>query len=118
MRQGRNPARAIAVLLAVLWAFVGWCFLWSRYAGINWTATYIAAAFFIQALLLTTIAGSGRLAIAAHDRVGRLGLVLVAIGVIAYPLLDSFREALDCCRGLRHCAGSQHNRTLGLLAAI
>lgn len=119
MRQGRNHARAIALVLAMLWGFVGWSFLWSRYAGINWTATYIAPAFFIQALLLATIAGPGRLAIAAHDRVGRLGLVLVAIGVIAYPLLPFlFGRPWTAVEVFGIAPDPTAIATLGLLAAV
>jgi hypothetical protein len=45
-----NPV--IAGLLAVLWAWVGWGFLWNRYATINWAATYFAWLFALQSVLL------------------------------------------------------------------
>jgi hypothetical protein len=44
--------RWIALILAALWIFVGWSFLWNRYSTINWAATYVAPAFFAESMLL------------------------------------------------------------------
>lgn len=76
--------RVITVALAVAWAFVGWAFLWGSYAGINWAAPYMAAAFAAQAALLL-LAGPK-----LHWPEGRsprrsVGLVLLAL--LLYPLL-------------------------------
>ena len=43
----RGYARWLALLLAILWIFVGWTFLWNRYADINWAAAYVAPAFVV-----------------------------------------------------------------------
>jgi hypothetical protein len=42
----RPPPRRgpwVELILAALWVFVGWTFLWSRYAAINWAIVYVAA---------------------------------------------------------------------------
>lgn len=86
----RRPQRHglwIALILAGLWAFVGWSFLWNRYAGINWAAAYVAPAFWLQALLLAAGGGTGGLAFDRRDAAARLGLLLAAAGLVAYPLL-------------------------------
>lgn len=44
--------RAIPVVLAIAWCWVAWGFLLQRYATINWAATYFAAGFGVEALLL------------------------------------------------------------------
>ena len=43
--------RWIAFVLAVLWVFVGWTFLWYRYAAINWAMSYVAPLFALQSIL-------------------------------------------------------------------
>ena len=48
--------RAVSALLAAGWAWCAWGFLWQRYAGINWGAQYLAAAFAAQAVLLLATA--------------------------------------------------------------
>jgi hypothetical protein len=48
----RSSARWLALLLAILWIFVGWSFLWNRYAAINWAAAYVAPAFAVEGVLL------------------------------------------------------------------
>ncbi len=53
-------ARVIAILLAASWAWVGWAFLHSRLAPIHWVANGYAAAFFLQALLLSVYGISRR----------------------------------------------------------
>jgi hypothetical protein len=86
---GRGPW--VALILAALWAFIGWTFLWSRYAAINWAIVYVAPAFGLQALLLVIAAACGGLALARKDAGARLGVLLMAIGV-AYPLLPPLFE--------------------------
>ncbi len=52
----RNPhawqGRLVAAILAACWIWVAWAYHWQRYATINWAATYFAAAFGGEALLL------------------------------------------------------------------
>jgi hypothetical protein len=83
----RGHAAWIALTLAALWAYVGWAFLWHRYAGINWGITYLAPAFGVQALLLAAAGATGGLTFGQRDVAGWLGLMLAAAGLLAYPLL-------------------------------
>jgi hypothetical protein len=78
--------RWIVLVLAVLWAFVGWSFLWNRYAAINWAIEYFAPLFALEAILLL-LAGTvfSSLTFDRRGVVGWIGLVLVALGIAAYP---------------------------------
>ena len=83
----RQSGRAVAILLAVLWAWVGWSFVWERYATINWAAAYAAPLFAIEALLLLVVGGiAERLSFDQHGARRALGLLLIALA-LAYPLL-------------------------------
>lgn len=86
----RRPPRHglwIALVLAALFAFVGWL-LSSRYAVINWAIAYVAPAFGLQALLLAFGGGArGGLAFERRDIAARLGLLIMAAGLVVYPLL-------------------------------
>ncbi|MBX3583157.1 MAG: hypothetical protein KF810_14810 [Rhizobiaceae bacterium] len=84
----RPQARSPWIALAALWVLVGWSFLWSRYAGINWAIAYVAPAFWLQALLLAAGAAGGRLTLDRRGAAGRLGLLLAASGMLAYPLMS------------------------------
>jgi hypothetical protein len=82
-RGGTAAGRAIAAILASCWLFIAWAFHVERYATINWAATYFAAGFALQALLLIwsgVIRGRLVLRIASHpaDRAG-LGLFLFGL---------------------------------------
>ncbi|QIA22661.1 DUF6064 family protein [Mesorhizobium sp. AA22] len=87
----RRPPRHgpwIALVLAALFAFVGWSFLSSRYAVINWAIAYVAPAFGLQALLLAFGgAARGGLAFDSRDIAARLGLLIMVAGLVVYPLL-------------------------------
>ncbi|TIO10852.1 DUF6064 family protein [Mesorhizobium sp.] len=87
-RRPRDHGLWIALVLAALFAFVGWSFLWNRYAAINWAIAYVAPAFGLQALLLA-IGGAahGRLTFDRRDMAGRLGLLIMAVGLVVYPLV-------------------------------
>ncbi|GLS38639.1 hypothetical protein GCM10010869_42340 [Mesorhizobium tianshanense] len=88
LRRPRRHGLWVALILAALFAFVGWSFLWSRYAAINWAIAYVAPAFGLQALLLAIgAAARGGLAFDRQDMAGRLGLLIMAIGLVAYPLV-------------------------------
>lgn len=87
-----SPAagRAVAAMLALAWAWVAWAFLWQRYATINWAASWLAAAFVIQALLLGLFAMRRRgLGLASGPALlVHTGLAVAAGGVVAYPLVS------------------------------
>lgn len=85
-RPGRG--RPVAILLAFVWVFVGWSFIWQRYATINWAALYVAPLFLLEAALFL-IGGPilGWLP-AAQARLRRwMGALLIGLAVGAYPLL-------------------------------
>ncbi|MCF6119553.1 DUF6064 family protein [Mesorhizobium muleiense] len=83
----RRRSLWIALVLAALFVFVGWSFLWSRYAAINWAIAYVAPAFGLQALLLVIGGARGGLAFDRRDIAGRLGLLIAVAGLVVYPLL-------------------------------
>ncbi len=84
----RSSARWLALLLAILWIFVGWSFLWNRYAAINWAAAYVAPAFAVEGVLLLV---SGPLLDGlAFDRrglAGWIGYFILAFALAGQPLL-------------------------------
>ena len=81
--------RIIAGLLAACWLWIAWAFHYQRYAQINWAASWFAAAFACEALLLV-VAGvlAGRLVLQRASG-GKLWIAtsIVAISVLGYPLL-------------------------------
>src|SRR3954452_6511959 len=81
--------RAIAVILAVAWIWVGWAFLWKRYSGINWAVAYVVPAFAAEALLLIWIGGlAGRLHFrACRTTSGVVGLALIIYALILHPFV-------------------------------
>jgi hypothetical protein len=83
-------SRVIALILAVVWIFVAWSFLWNRYATINWAAQYAVPLFLAEALLLTWIGGVlDQLTIRLRKNVGSLlGLVLFAYALLLHPLIS------------------------------
>jgi len=90
LRPSRGQVLGVALILAALWAFVGWSFLWNRYAAINWAIAYAAPAFGLQAMLLAIVGGArGGLAFGWRDITGWLGLMIAVIGLVVYPLLPS-----------------------------
>ncbi len=82
-------SRAVAGILALLWAWVGWTFVLGRYATINWAASHFAWLFAAEALLLGWLAAATR-----RVRFGRrrdaaaiVGAALFAASVALYPVL-------------------------------
>jgi hypothetical protein len=87
-RRPRGHGRWIALILAVIWAFVGWSFLWERYATINWAAAYVAPAFALEALLLLVAAAlPGDLTFDRRGPAAWAGYLLLAFALAAQPLL-------------------------------
>lgn len=84
----RNHDRWIPLVLAAAWAFVGWSFLWNRYATINWPIAYVAPAFALEAALLLLVGTILKgLVFCRRGAAGGAGLFLTAVGVVAYPAL-------------------------------
>jgi hypothetical protein len=81
--------RIIAGLLALCWLWVAWAFLYQRYAQINWAATWFAAAFAFEALLLAALGVfAGRIVLSPPRGTGFwIAVALVAVAVVGYPLL-------------------------------
>jgi Family of unknown function (DUF6064) len=74
------------VLLALLWAWVAWAFLWQRYAPINWAARGFAIAFALEGMLLLIHAAIGVGPRAAGPaRVRHVGLGLWLLALMLHP---------------------------------
>jgi hypothetical protein len=88
-RPGRQQGRIVSAMLALLWAWVAWAFLWQRYATIHWAARYVALAFGIEAVLLVMIGVvRGSLAVRwSRDAAGLIGMGLFVFAAVLYPLL-------------------------------
>jgi hypothetical protein len=82
-------SRVISAILALLWTWVGWAFLWSRYGTINPAAAYFAWLFTIQAVLLVWygVFRSNLRFIPEWDARRRLGLCLFVAALAVYPWL-------------------------------
>jgi hypothetical protein len=91
LMQGRASwhGRAAAAILAACWLWVAIRFHLERYATINWAASYFAAAFALEALLLAWIGVvRGRLAFDRGQPIARwTGLGLVVFAVLAFPFV-------------------------------
>jgi hypothetical protein len=86
----RGPRdRFIAGLLAACWVWVGWAFLYQRYAQINWIAPWFAAAFALQALLLVVLGVFANRITFAPPSGGKfwIATTLIAVAILGYPLL-------------------------------
>jgi hypothetical protein len=79
--------RWLALILAMLWVFVGWSFLWNRYATINWAAVYIAPAFFAEGVLFLVAFLRDALAFDRRGPARGIGYLLLALALAGYPLL-------------------------------
>lgn len=82
-------ARSACALLAACWLWVAWAFHLQRYASINWAATWFAAVFAIEGVLLLACTGFGaRLRIRAPGGLaGNAGLGLLLFAVLVQPWL-------------------------------
>ena len=81
-------ARWLALILAILWVFVGWTFLWNRYADINWAAAYVAPAFAVEGVLLL-VSGSllNGLTFDRRGLAGWTGYLILVFALAGQPLL-------------------------------
>jgi hypothetical protein len=86
LRHPRLHVLPVNLILAVSWMWVGWSFLWERYASINWAVNYVAPAFALQAVALA-VSGLNDGA-TVRGRGGRyyISLALGIAGLLAYPL--------------------------------
>ena len=89
LRGGTWQGRAVAVILAACWLFVAWAYLLARYDTINWAASYFAAGFALEALLLVwTGLIRDRLPLRpGRDLAGTAGLYLFVFALFAWPLI-------------------------------
>jgi hypothetical protein len=87
-RRSGTGARWLALILAMLWIFVGWSFLWNRYATINWAAAYVAPAFAVEGVLLLVIGSlHGGLAFDRRGPAGWTGYLILGFALAGAPLL-------------------------------
>jgi uncharacterized protein DUF6064 len=89
VRPIRWEDRLVPAVLAALWAWVAWAFLWRRYAVINWAASYAAGLFALEALLLVWFGVVGGGWSVGWDRTvrGALGGALLVASLLVYPAL-------------------------------
>lgn len=82
-------ARVVWVAMAAAWIFVGWSFLWARYATINWAAAYAVPVFAAEGLLLAwTGAWRGRLNVASWRALPSIaGLAIYLYALVVHPFL-------------------------------
>lgn len=85
----KNRARLASVLIAPVWAFVGFAFFIQRYAELNWAGGYIGYCFLAQATLLLLIALTG-VGVNSRPRKGPatvIGIAIAIIGLIGLPFI-------------------------------
>jgi hypothetical protein len=88
LKPGSWQGRLICALLAACWLWVAWAYHYSRYASINWAATYFASAFAIEALLQIALGVGRGLAWRANARsIRRVGIGVVIFAVVLQPLI-------------------------------
>ena len=82
-------SRAVAAILAALWAWVGWGFIASRYTTINWAAQYLAWLFAAEVVLLGWLGAVRARLHFGWSRGGPalLGALLFGFALALYPLL-------------------------------
>jgi hypothetical protein len=86
-RPNVRRGRMISAILATLWAWVAWAFVWRRYATINWAAKYLVWLFAIEVLLLvwTGVIREGPRIGWRRDPPGILGSALLILSLVLYP---------------------------------
>jgi len=86
LRPGQWSGRTVFLILAVMWAWVGWSFLWHRYATINWAIIYVVPIFFVEAFLLI-VGGKGRDPGPDRSFPRIAGFLLVLYALFLHPLI-------------------------------
>jgi hypothetical protein len=88
-RPSTRQGRVLSGLLASLWAWVAYAFLWSRYSAINWAAAYLVGLFAVEVALLVWVGViRGRLRFRPQrDAAGTIGIALFTLCLAGYPLL-------------------------------
>ena len=87
-RADRGEARSAGLILAALWAWMGIVYHLAFFRTINPAAIVFAAAFLLQAGLLTWATLSGRLIFERRRDVGAVaGAALVVYAIVLYPAL-------------------------------
>jgi hypothetical protein len=110
--------RAILLSLGLVWLFVGWSFLWSRYAAINWTASYAAPAFALEGLMLLGVAALRSPARPPSGLWRALGAALAATAIL-YPLAAPLAgRSLEAAEFVGATPDPTALATLGLLAIL
>jgi Family of unknown function (DUF6064) len=90
LRRGKAwQGRAVAAILAACWLWVAWAYLLVRYDTINWAASYFAAGFAIEALLLiwTGLVRNRLFLRPANHVADRAGLCIFLFALVAQPLI-------------------------------
>ncbi|MFC5068895.1 DUF6064 family protein [Flaviflagellibacter deserti] len=83
--------KIISFLMAMLWIWVAWSFLWNRYASINWAAPYVVPAFLIEAALFLWVGCyRGTLRFPGPGTRRAVGLGVVVYAVFVHPLVALF----------------------------
>lgn len=79
----------VSTILALVWIWVAWSFLWNRYSTINWAAAYVFPWFLVEALLLLWLGGlRGHLHIAANRTVpSTIGFGVLLCSLVLYPIV-------------------------------
>jgi Family of unknown function (DUF6064) len=85
---GPRQGRIIGALLVGSWLWVAWAYHYGRYASINWVATYFAAAFVLEAVLLIALGVGRGLALRSPARwTSWVGIGLVVFSLVLQPLI-------------------------------
>jgi Family of unknown function (DUF6064) len=89
LRGGLWRGRAVAAMLATCWLWVAWAYLLERYDTINWAASYFAAGFVVEGLLLiwTGIVRDRLRFRPGSDLIGRAGLCICLFALFVHPLI-------------------------------
>ena len=94
-RRRRGGRRVIAAILAGFWAWAGVIYHMGTFATINWAAWGFGALFVVQGAMLAWVGGvRGRLSF-RFDRTpaGWIGMGLMALAAVAYPLIGPLTGA-------------------------
>lgn len=109
--------RAALGLLAALWLWVAWAFLWQTYAPFNWSMRYAAGAFAVQSLLLLAVAAAPKPRPRTADpRARQAGLLLLALVLLA-PLAGG-GLGIRGWPGAEHFGSTPDPTVLGSLAVL